>query len=200
MSPFHDWETFYVIVGSSAAALTGLQFVVIALVADSKARSTLREIDAFGTPTIVHFGAVFLLSAILSAPWHGLSGAALLVGAAGFVGIFYTGLVIHRARAQTGYRLVPEDWLFHIILPLAVYGSLAAGALTLRGRPEPSLFLIGGAAVLLLFVGVHNAWDTVTYIAVTQPRKAEVPEETASGLTGAASRAGSPAQPPRAPR
>ena len=28
------WESFYVIVGSSGAALTGLQFVVIALLAD----------------------------------------------------------------------------------------------------------------------------------------------------------------------
>lgn len=31
---FPEWETFYVIVGSSAGALTGLMFVVIALVAD----------------------------------------------------------------------------------------------------------------------------------------------------------------------
>ena len=33
--PLNDWETFYVIVGSSAAALTGLMFVVIALIKDS---------------------------------------------------------------------------------------------------------------------------------------------------------------------
>ena len=33
LPPLTEWETFYVIVGSSAAALTGLQFVVIALLA-----------------------------------------------------------------------------------------------------------------------------------------------------------------------
>ncbi len=36
--PLRAWETFYVIVGSSAAALTGLQFVVIALIAESRVR------------------------------------------------------------------------------------------------------------------------------------------------------------------
>jgi hypothetical protein len=28
------------------------------------------------------------------------------------------------------------------------------------------LFLIGGMTILLLFIGIHNAWDAVTYIAV----------------------------------
>ena len=76
-----EWENFYVIVGSSGAALTGLQFVVIALVAEGRRRSSLHEIDAFGTPTIVHFCATLLVSAILSAPWQRLSSAALTLGA-----------------------------------------------------------------------------------------------------------------------
>jgi hypothetical protein len=62
MDPLSHWENFYVIVGSSAAALTGLQFVVIALVVDVRRRSSSREIDAFATPTIVHFCAVLLIS------------------------------------------------------------------------------------------------------------------------------------------
>ena len=75
-SPLIPWENFYVIIGSSAAALTGLQFVVIALVADSRKKSTISEVDAFGTPTVVHFSAVLLVSAILSAPWWALSAGA----------------------------------------------------------------------------------------------------------------------------
>ena len=65
--PFTDWETFYVIVGSSAGALTGLMFVVMALVVDF--RSSEQQIEAFGTPTVVHFCGVLLLSAVMSAPW-----------------------------------------------------------------------------------------------------------------------------------
>jgi hypothetical protein len=37
-------------------------------------------------------------------------------------------------------------------------------ALLLRPTTRPLLFVIGGAALLLVFIGVHNAWDTVTYV------------------------------------
>ena len=164
-SALSAWETFYVIIGSSAAALTGLQFVVIALVAEARQQSSTAEIDAFATPTIVHFGAVLLGSAILSAPWHGLSSVGHLLAVCAVVGLGYTGLVIRRARRQTGYHPVFEDWLFHAALPSASYVALLASAIALaRGRAS-ALFAIGTVALVLLFVGIHNAWDTVTYIA-----------------------------------
>ncbi len=56
------WESFYVIVGSSAGALIGLQFVVITLIAESRMRSTGHELAAFGTPTVLHFVAVLLIA------------------------------------------------------------------------------------------------------------------------------------------
>ena len=67
VSPLARWENFYVIVGSSAGALTGLQFVVIALVAEAEAAASLLEIRAFGSPTVVHFCFALLISAIVSA-------------------------------------------------------------------------------------------------------------------------------------
>jgi hypothetical protein len=166
-----SWESFYVIVGSSAAALTGLQFVVMALVAESERRSSMREVSAFGTPNVVHFGAVLLISAILSAPWHRLSSAGLGIGLTGTAGFIYAMLVIRRARRQTGYQPVLEDWIWHTALPLVAYGTLVIAALLLRHHPDSSLFVIGASALLLLFVGIHNAWDTVTYIAVEQRDK-----------------------------
>ena len=77
------WENFYIIVGSSAGALTGLQFVVIVLIAEVRPRSSGGEISAFGTPTVVHFCAVLLLGAILSAPWGALSNVAFALGVCG---------------------------------------------------------------------------------------------------------------------
>jgi hypothetical protein len=32
------------------------------------------------------------------------------------------------------------------------------------------LFGVGAAMVLLLFIGIHNAWDNVTYITIEMPR------------------------------
>src|SRR5256886_4703314 len=84
-TPFSAWEYFYVIIGSSAAALTGLQFVVVVLGAE--ARSLGPEVGAFGTPTVVHFCAVLLMSAILSVPWRAVSHAGLSLAAVGVAGI-----------------------------------------------------------------------------------------------------------------
>jgi hypothetical protein len=180
--PFAAWESFYVIIGSSAAALTGLQFVVIVLGAEVGMGSATTN-RAFGTPTIVHFGAVLLLSAILSAPWHRLSSAGLCLTVCGIVGFVYAVRVLRHARRQTDYKPVLEDWIWHFTLPLIAYATLTAAAATLLLHPEPSLFVIGGVALLLLFVGIHNAWDSVTYIAIERRRKPEGPADQDSKVT-----------------
>jgi hypothetical protein len=173
LSPLVDWESYYVIVGSSAGALTGLQFVVMALVAEANRRSTDQEINAFGTPNVVHFCAALLVSAVLSAPWHGLGGPAILMGACGLAGIAYVGAVVRRARRQTGYQPVLEDWVWHAVLPFVAYTALLAATPFLRGHPTGSLFVIAASALLLVFVGIHNSWDTVTFIALERARKAD---------------------------
>jgi len=129
----------------------------------------MREVSAFGTPTVVHFCAVLFVSAVLSAPWHRLSSVGLALGICGTAGLAYGALITWRARRQTGYAPVTEDWVWHVALPLTAYGSLLGAALLLHRHQAPSLFVIGAAAVLLLYVGIHNSWDTVTYIAVAQP-------------------------------
>lgn len=168
-SPLAAWESFYVIVGSSAGALIGLQFVVIALIAETQKTTTKRQgdaIDAFGTPTILHFVAVLLVSLIASAPWPSLSIAGVALGISGGVGLVYVGIVIRRVRRQTSYQAVMEDWIWHMVLPLIAYGIIVAAAFALRRYVVMSLFAVAGAALILLCVGIHNAWDSVTYIAV----------------------------------
>jgi hypothetical protein len=165
------WQTFFFLIGSSGAALTGLQFVVIALIADSRRKATTREIQAFGTPTIVHFSAVLLLAAMVSAPWHSLSRLALVVGLYGAGGFLYTLIVFLRARRLKTYRLVFEDWLWHVGLPLLAYGLTIAAAFGFERYTHRSLFVVGFAALMLLFIGIHNAWDAVTYITIELGRK-----------------------------
>jgi hypothetical protein len=165
-SPLAAWETFFFLVGSSGAALTGLQFVVIALIADSRRRATPREIEAFATPTILHFCAVLLISAIVSAPWQGLSRVAIALGICGTGGVIYGMIVLGRARRQTTYRPVFEDWLWHTVLPLFANILLLVSSFLLSSYSRQALFITGGAALLLLFVGIHNGWDSVTYITI----------------------------------
>ena len=168
--PAHEilgkWESFYVIVGSSAGALTGLQFVVMAIVAESPGSGGQQEIAAFGTPNVVHFMAVLLIGSIISAPWEELGHAALVIGLFGFIGVVYTAIVTRRASSTSRYQPVLEDWIFHAGLPFVAYLLTLAAALTLTRFDTPALFMVGTASLLLLVVGVHNAWDTVTYLAL----------------------------------
>ncbi len=164
MTPLAAWQNFYVIVGSSAGALIGLQFVVLSLITNSPtAQSDAEAGGAFATPTIVHFGAVLGLSGIACAPWDGIGAAAILWGLMGLGGVVYAILVSRRMRAQTAYRPQFEDWLFHVVLPIAAYVTLAVSAYASWSELRDSLFGVGAAALLLLFTGIHNAWDAVTY-------------------------------------
>src|SRR5207249_8561159 len=148
MTALDGWENFYVIVGSSAGALIGLQFVVITLIADMPiTRGYAQASDAFSTPSVVHFGVVLLLSAIVSAPWHGLAAVAVLWGLVGVGGLVYAVIVVHRLRVQTTYQPVFEDWLFHVLLPFAAYATLAVSACAARSHARPALFLVGAAAL-----------------------------------------------------
>ena len=163
MTAFNGWENFYVIVGSSAGALIGLQFVVLTLVANRPAPRAAEAGAAFATPSVVHFGVVLLLSAIVSAPWNGITTVAVLWGLVGLCGIVYAVIVARRMRIQTIYKPVFEDWLFHGLLPFAAHVMLVGSAYVAYSHASPALFAVGAATLMLLFVGIHNAWDAITY-------------------------------------
>jgi hypothetical protein len=131
------WSNLYLITGTAAATLTGLQFVVQTLLASG----TLRSVGdgdpeggtaAFGSPTVVHFSLALLLSAVLCAPWGEYGGLRLTLGVLGAGALVYSGVVLRRARRQRSYVPTTEE--------------------------------------LLLCVGIHNAWDTVTYLTATALR------------------------------
>src|SRR6266849_3028639 len=133
VSPLATWQNFYVIIGSAAAALTGLMFVVITLIAGVRQRRSSESVGAFGTPTVVHFCLALLVAAILSAPWQALWNAGLLLGLCGLGGVTYVVIVARRTRRQTAYQPVLEDWLWHVVFPLVSYTALVVAAILLPG-------------------------------------------------------------------
>src|SRR3989475_3351397 len=139
-TPFSAWESFYVIIGSSAAALTGLQFVVVVLGAE--ARSLGPEVGAFGTPTVVHFCAVLLMSAILSVPWRAVSHAGLSLAAVGVAGNVYMAGVLPRARPQTHHVPGLGERLWGRGFSLLPYATLLGGALPLPQDPPLCRFCV----------------------------------------------------------
>ena len=170
LTPLTGWQNFYAIVGASAGALIGLQFVVLSLVTNRPTAQPDPEAGpAFATPTIIHFGTVLGLSGIMSAPWDGAGTVAILWGIVGLSGVVYIVIIIRRMRAQTSYRPEFEDWLFHVVLPIAAYLTFAVSAWLAQFYLREALFGVGAAVMLLLFIGIHNAWDAVTYHLFAKP-------------------------------
>jgi hypothetical protein len=162
MTELAKWESFYTIVGSAAGALIGLQFVVMTLITQ-RPRVHADAGAAFATPTIMHFSAALVLAALLRAPWQTIATASMVWGVVAFAGVVYAVVVIRRMAKQGVYRPVFEDWMFHAVLPLAAYATLAVSAVTAADYTREALFGVGGSVLLLLFIGIHNAWDAVTY-------------------------------------
>jgi hypothetical protein len=170
--PLSGWENFYVIVGSSAAALTGLTFIVITISGDradnpDSAGRRLFGLRAFISPTVVHFGVSLWISALQSVPGHTALSLALCLGITGLVGTLYSARVIYwMTRTFTGSEYTPflEDWVWHAVLPVLAYLGLFVVAWLLPEHSVLSLRLIAAIALLLLFIGIHNAWDVVAWV------------------------------------
>lgn len=173
MRELAQWDNFYVIVGSAAGALIGLQFVVLTLIANRPLEGSEEAGAAFGSPTTVHFSTVLFLAAILHAPWQTITIIAIIWGVLGFSGGVYIAIVLRRMQKQSAYKPVFEDWMFHIISPFIAYALLAVSALGAQSHTREALFGVGGASLILLFTAIHNAWDSVAYHVLVQlPKKA----------------------------
>lgn len=164
MRVLSGWQTFYEIVGSSAGALIGLQFILISLIGrQPHGPEGAQTSRAFSTPTVVHFTIVLLLAGAGTAPWPQTGSLAVLWCAFGVAGLIYAVSTVRRLSRQTLYVPETEDWLFHGVLPIIAYATLAASALYERSDLEQALFVVAGVILLLLVIGIHNAWDAASY-------------------------------------
>ncbi len=159
------WSNFYVMTGTSAAGLTGLMFVVITLVTGAERARSQDGISTFSTPTVLHFGAALFVSAVLIAPLHSLLIAGVLVGFIGLYGVTHIVRVTYRAKRLRIYTPDIEDWTWYNVLPFLAYSTIVAGALALPLFPAKAALALAAGVLLLIFIGIRNAWDIVTFLA-----------------------------------
>src|SRR5260370_38097367 len=103
-------------------------------------------------------------------PGQTISSLALCVSAAGLGGLALSAWVVVLARRQQSYAPVLSDWIWHVALPFVAYASLFAAAIALSRRPALSLGVVAASALLLLFIGIRNAWDIAVWIAAGGPQ------------------------------
>ncbi len=137
--------------------------------------------NAFASPTVLHFCFVLLIAAIVSTPRHSVTSLSLCLGISGLVGLVYATIVIIRMRRQNQYAPVMEDWIWHAILPFVSYASITISTVVFWTRPGLMLYVVGASALVLLYVGIHNAWDAAIWMATTAGRTQPGPE-TGPGL------------------
>ena len=177
-SPLAGWDNFYVIIGSSAGGLTGLTFVVIALVRDVMRGVNRTGLGAFVTPTIVHFCGVLALAAFMSVPHQRIVTLSAGLAVAGVVGLLYGKTVAGHMSAHTGqYLPVREDWVFNVILPTIAYALLFVMAIAIWRYPAEALWGVAVATLGLLLIGIRNAWDIAVFMAITRAGGSEAPKE-----------------------
>ena len=158
------WHDFYLVVGTGAAALTGLLFVIVSLGPHVVAGQTRTGVRAFVSPIATHFTVVLVASSAMLVPELPLPllGAFLAIGGMG--GLGYTGWTrVHaRWRAST---LPFLDWVWFVGLPVTCFVMVLASGVAIAMSLAIGLYGIASALLLLIVVGIRNAWDVVLWVA-----------------------------------
>ncbi len=167
----HEWETFYLLVGTAGAALAGLMFVAISVGERLGARGRIPVLRALIDPALLAFVLSLVLGGLLLMPsltraWFG----ALLL-TAGVLGLGYIAVVLRQLITGGNTRVFDlSDWLWYAGAPV-VAGALlvVSGSLGLAGAARAALDLTGVSVVVLLLMGIRNAWDVVTFAIAQFP-------------------------------
>jgi len=153
-----EWREFYVLIGTAGATLVALLFVAVSLGAGFLTQDRAAATRAFFSPVVLHFAAVFVISAVALVPAHRSTFFAVLVAACagfGFAVSAFTSVQLLRNR-WTDYL---QDHLGYGLLPLAAYVALIVAAAMIFTRHPASLDVLAGSLLVLLIVNIRNAWD-----------------------------------------
>lgn len=164
-----DWHDFDLLVGTAAATLVGLMFVAASIGASIYTEKKRPGMQAFISPTVVHFTSVLVLALLALVPthdWLTLAGLLVLVGAAGGI---YTANLWMQLFVRRRFDVDIVDRLFYAALPLLGYLLLLLATFFLLRQSEAGLDLLAAAQITLLLAGIRNAWDMMMWIVIRVP-------------------------------
>ena len=168
MNELERWANFYLTMSAAAATLLGLMFVVITLAAERR-QGDAAKIPIYLTPTIVYFGSVLGVAALLTFPNHTRLTATLCICLAGVVGLVYSGTSLIGGGDKKSFE-ERQDLIFYAIFPFVAYGLLVAGAVLLLHHPQRGLTLVAVGMLSLLAVAIRNSWAIAIDVVSTPPK------------------------------
>jgi hypothetical protein len=162
------WQNFYVLVGTAAATLTGLMFVAVTFGSSLVTKETSESTRAFLDPPYLHFVQVLLTACLVLMPTMspGVLGVLLiLVGGVRFVGL-YTVFIRYREAQRAHGDIELSDWVLSIVLPLLCHLAIIATGAGFVAGDAAALTGLAAVSVILLFVGIHGAWELLVWMAL----------------------------------
>jgi hypothetical protein len=95
----------------------------------------------------------------------------------GAVGLAYSLFIATHLR-NPAYAPVWEDWIWNAVLPTLAYALLLGMGLVIWRRPAVALYGVAGISLLLLFVGIHNAWDIAVWMTLSKSAEKKSEKQT----------------------
>ena len=136
---FEGWDSYYLLIGSAAAALIGLMFVVATLTGGRDRTSIMRAASIYMTPTVFHFAVVVVVSAVVLAPRLSAAHEGFAIGACAWIGLVYAVVVtIRMLRAKTSEVPHWSDIWCYGVAPAAIYLGLSTADITVWSAPARS--------------------------------------------------------------
>jgi hypothetical protein len=165
----HD---FYAVIGGASATLVALIFVAASIGAGVFTREHQAGIRSFLSPTVVHFTAVLVICLLASIPTATWAMLGALLGCVGAIGLVYSGWVWRRMMKHGIVASIDNvDRLWYALLPLPAYLMVIAAGLSLWRQSAFGLGLLASALILLLLIGIRNAWDMTVWIIDQRGRR-----------------------------
>ncbi len=189
------WQNFYMLIGGASATLAGLMFIAISLSTTGRPTDGERSMiqlaySAFLSPTYIHFVYVLVTAVVVLVPTlnETVFGVLLVLTGAGSLAYIVRLLPFVRERYRIG-SVDRSDLVWYSLMPSVCYilyldagiGMLrAAAGVPSRGH---ALDALATASVLLMVIGVRNAWDLVVFQVMRRfdARSDERPAETRQG-------------------
>ncbi len=167
-----EWHDFYILIGTASATLIGLMFVAASVAISYLDDEHEGPMRAFLTPTVLHFTAILVTCLMGTAASQTPTSFGTLVAVGGVVGKGFAARVwLNMYRRGITRRLDLADRFCYVIVPILTYLMMTGTGIVLCVRPNLGLYLLAAALVILLILGIRNAWDMTLWIVVRTPNR-----------------------------
>jgi hypothetical protein len=163
------WHDFYLLVGTASATLVGLMFVAASIGAQVFKEENRAAIEAFISPTVVHFSTALFACIIATMPGHTGLEFILLLSVLGLAGLGYSARVWTQLIVRHKFSVDAIDRLFYAVIPGIGQLLVFLSGVMLLTLPAAGLDCLAIAILLLLLAGIRNAWDMTMWIVIRAP-------------------------------